>query len=65
MILRKYTDGYVCQHFDSETGKCFHQEFVAKDKIDPEVVNEKEERIYDEEILKKLNHSFTMRQSGE
>jgi hypothetical protein len=29
MILRKITTGFVVQKFDSETGRCLSQEFVA------------------------------------
>lgn len=31
MIVKKITVGFVVQSFDSETGKCLDQEFVASD----------------------------------
>jgi len=34
MIVRKVTTGFVVQEFDSETGRCISQTFVAGDKVD-------------------------------
>lgn len=30
MLIRKITDGYVIQTFDTDTHKCIKQEFVAR-----------------------------------
>jgi hypothetical protein len=34
MILNKTTTGFVVQKFDSETGRCLAQEFVASDQVE-------------------------------
>lgn len=34
MILNKTTTGFVVQKFDSETGRCLSQEFVASDQVE-------------------------------
>ena len=34
MILHKITTGFVVQKFDSETGRCLSQEFVAGDQVE-------------------------------
>jgi hypothetical protein len=34
MILRKITTGFVVQQFDSDTGRCLSQEFVASDQVE-------------------------------
>jgi hypothetical protein len=34
MIVRKVTAGFVVQEFDSETGRCISQEFVAGDQVE-------------------------------
>ena len=34
MILSKTTTGFVVQKFDSETGRCLSQEFVASDQVE-------------------------------
>jgi hypothetical protein len=34
MILNKITTGFVVQKFDSETGRCLSQEFVAGDQVE-------------------------------
>lgn len=34
MILNKTTTGFVVQQFDSETGRCLSQEFVAGDQVE-------------------------------
>lgn len=34
MILNKITTGFVVQKFDSESGRCLSQEFVAGDQIE-------------------------------
>lgn len=34
MILKKTMPGFVVQQFDSETGRCVSQEFVASDQVD-------------------------------
>jgi hypothetical protein len=34
MILNKTTTGFVVQKFDSETGRCLSQEFVAGDQVE-------------------------------
>ena len=34
MILHKITTGFVVQKFDSESGRCLSQEFVAGDQIE-------------------------------
>lgn len=33
MIYNKITIGFVSQRFDSETGKCISQEFIAGDDV--------------------------------
>ncbi|MBY0523627.1 MAG: hypothetical protein K2R98_09510 [Gemmataceae bacterium] len=34
MIVRKITTGFVVQEFDSDTGRCLSQEFVAGDQVE-------------------------------
>lgn len=34
MILNKTTTGFVVQKFDSETGRCLSQEFVASNQVE-------------------------------
>lgn len=34
MILNKTTSGFVVQKFESETGGCLSQEFVASDQVE-------------------------------
>lgn len=34
MILRKTTTGQVVQKFDSDTGRCLSQEFVAGNQVE-------------------------------
>ena len=34
MIVRKMTPGFVVQEFDSETGRCVSQEFIAGDQVE-------------------------------
>jgi hypothetical protein len=34
MIVNKTTTGFVVQKFDSETGRCLSQEFVAGDQVE-------------------------------
>lgn len=34
MILNKITTGFVVQKFDSDTGRCLSQEFVAGDQVE-------------------------------
>jgi hypothetical protein len=36
MIINKITQGYVVQVYDTETGKCQSQEFVAGDECEYE-----------------------------
>jgi hypothetical protein len=36
MIVRKITSGFVVQEFDSETGRCLSQEFIAGDQVECE-----------------------------
>ena len=45
MILHKTTTGFVVQKFDSETGRCLSQEFVASDQVEWE--DRKGDRIED------------------
>ena len=45
MILTKTTPGMVVQKFDSETGRCISQEFVAGDQV--EFTDQKGNRIED------------------
>jgi hypothetical protein len=33
MILNKTTTGFIVQKFDSESGRCISQEFVAGDQV--------------------------------
>lgn len=37
MIINKITHGYVVQQYDTETGKCKSQSFVAGDECEYEV----------------------------
>lgn len=39
MIYNKITVGFVSQQYDSETGKCIFQEFIAGDEIEYEDEN--------------------------
>ena len=34
MIVRKITTGFVVQQFDSDTGRCISQEFVAGEQVE-------------------------------
>jgi hypothetical protein len=34
MIVSKITTGFVVQKFDSDTGRCESQEFVASDQVE-------------------------------
>ncbi len=45
MILNKITTGFVVQKFDSETGRCLSQEFIASDQVEWE--DQKGDRIED------------------
>ena len=45
MIVNKTTTGFVVQKFDSETGRCLSQEFIASDQVEWE--DQKGERIED------------------
>jgi hypothetical protein len=39
MIIKKITDGFVVQLYDSETGKCAGQKFIAGDECDYRTVD--------------------------
>lgn len=39
MIYNKITPGFVCQKYDSETGRCVSQEFIAGDDVVRETVD--------------------------
>ena len=45
MIVTKITTGFVVQKFDSDTGRCISQEFVASDQVEWE--DQKGDRIED------------------
>ena len=39
MIINKTTIGFVTQQYDTETGHCIHQDFIAGDQVDYEDEN--------------------------
>ncbi len=45
MMVKKITPGFVVQQFDSDTGRCISQEFVASDQVGFE--DQKGDRIED------------------
>jgi hypothetical protein len=49
MIYTKMTRGWVAQQYDSETGECVRQEFIAEE-ADPQRVDESGQPIPDGEI---------------
>ena len=66
MIVRKVTTGFVIQEFDSETGRCVSQEFVAGEQVEWE--DRQGNCISDEEFgidLDGLYHPLEMKQPEE
>lgn len=49
MIINKITVGFVIQKFDTESGKCVSQEFVAGDEVSYET--ESGEHLDDDDFL--------------
>ena len=49
MIYTKMTRGWVAQQYDSETGECVRQEFLAED-AEPQRVDESGQPISDGEV---------------
>ena len=49
MIYTKMTRGWVAQQYDSETGDCIRQEFIAEEG-DPQRVDESGQPIADAEV---------------
>ena len=49
MIYTKMTRGWVAQQYDSETGECVRQEFIAED-AGPQRVDESGQAIPDAEV---------------
>ncbi len=54
MIYTKMTRGWVAQQYDSETGDCIRQEFIAEDGA-PQRVYENGEPIPDEDLAELEN----------
>jgi hypothetical protein len=66
MILRKITSGFVVQEFDSETGRCLSQEFVAGDQVEWE--NRQSNLVSDGDFgidLEELYYPMEMKQPEE
>jgi len=59
MIINKITYGFVVQTFDSQTGKCLEQEFIAGDQVDFEDRNG--QQVDDDEITDGLHCPFEMK----
>jgi len=62
MNIRKYTEGYVCQTFDTESGKCLRQDFIVDDMSQVEYIDEKDKSVEVTKEIMKLYHPFTMEQ---
>ncbi len=54
MIYTKLTRGWVAQQYDSETGDCIRQEFIAEDG-DPQRVDESGQPVSDGEVEELVN----------
>ncbi len=54
MIYTKMTRGWVAQQYDSETGDCIRQEFIAEDG-EPQRVDESGQPIPDGEVEELVN----------
>lgn len=65
MIVRKYTTGYVCQEFDTETGNLISQNFRAGDPVEFEDEDGNELDVFESEVLLTLYAPFDMVQPSE
>ena len=55
MIYTKMTRGWVAQQYDSETGDCVRQEFIADEAEQPQRAYEDGEPVADGEVEELVN----------